>query len=204
MSPEEEAWLASLRPSRIRQVQAGALAWTTVDVIDVDTGEGAAIRPALEAFGIRVNLLRVGQARQLVAALSGEATAPFVVVACHGDEGTIVIPELAEEMERFQPFRRRCGPRELRTFTRLSGNVVIATGCETGTPELAEVFLTGGASAYVAPAGAPFGYASIFAPIFLFYELVERRSLEQAVQRLRAHDAELAMWRLFRSPVKAR
>ena len=199
MSAEEEVWLAGLRPSRIREVQAGALAWTRVDIVDVDTGEGAAIRPPLEAFGIGVNLLRVGQARQLVAALGGQASAPFVVLACHGDQGAIVVPELAAEMERFQPFRRRCGPEELRGFARVPGSVVVATGCETGTPDLAEVFLSAGASAYVAPAGAPFGYASVFAPIFLFYELVERPSLEQAVQRLCAHDAELAMWRLFRS-----
>jgi hypothetical protein len=51
--------------------------------------------------------------------------------------------------------------------------------------------------AYVAPRGAPFGYASLFAPLLLFYELTERRTLRQAVGRLQAHDAELAMWRLY-------
>lgn len=125
---EEDAWLASLRPSRIREVQRGALGWTSVDVVDVDTGEGVAIRPALEAFGVRVSLLRVGQPRHLVAALGGGATAPFVVLVCHGDEGAIVLPELAEEMERLQPFHCRCGPRELRAFARLAG------GCPTADP----------------------------------------------------------------------
>lgn len=198
MTPEEAAWLATLRPSRIRDVQAGALSWTTVDMVDVESGEGVVLRPVLESFGVRVNLFRVGQARHLVNALGGEATAPFLLLACHGDEGRIVIPELAEEIERFQPFHGGCGPDELRSFARLAGSVVIATGCDTGSLELAEAFFAAGASAYVAPAGAPFGYASVFAPIFLFYELAEQRSLDQAVDRLRAHDAELAMWRLFR------
>jgi len=31
----------------------------------------------------------------------------------------------------------------------------------------------------------------------LFYELTERRTLPEAVDRLRAHDAELSMWRLW-------
>jgi hypothetical protein len=75
---------------------------------------------------------------------------------------------------------------------------VISTGCDTGTPELARAFFAGGASAYVAPAGAPFGYASVFAPLLLFYELTEGRSLEQALERLCGHDRELSMWRLFR------
>lgn len=156
MSAEEAAWLATLRPSRIREVQAGALAWTTVDLVDIESGDGTTMRPILESFGVRVNLLRVGQARHLVAALGGEATAPFVLLACHGDEGRIVIPELAEELERYQPFRRRCGPDELRSFARLPGSVVIATGCDTRDSELAEAFLGAGASAHVAPDGAPF------------------------------------------------
>ena len=47
-------------------------------------------------------------------------------------------------------------------------------------------------------AGAPFGYASVFAPAMLFYELTEGRSIDAAVQRLRAHDDELATWQLVR------
>jgi hypothetical protein len=39
--------------------------------------------------------------------------------------------------------------------------------------------------------------ASAFAPLLLFYELTEGRSLERALERLRDHDRELAMWRLF-------
>ena len=135
MSSEEAAWLATLRPSRIRDVQAGALAWTSLDLVDVESGHGALTRPILESFGVRVNLFRVGQARHLVAALGGEAAAPYVLLACHGDGGRIVLPELAEELERFQPFRGRCGPDDLRAFARLAGNTVIATGCEMGGPQ---------------------------------------------------------------------
>lgn len=49
---------------------------------------------------------------------------------------------------------------------------------------------------HVAPDGGPFGYASFFAPVFLFYELTEQRTLTEAVQRLQDHDRELRMWRL--------
>ena len=100
-------------------------------------------------------------------------------------------------MEGFQPFHGSLGPDEVRSITALDGPVVITTGCGTGTDALAQAFLDSGASAYVAPVGAPFGYASVFAPLFLFYELTEGRTLEQAVDRLTGHDAELAMWRLW-------
>ncbi|MFJ2771401.1 hypothetical protein [Streptomyces sp. NPDC087300] len=72
----------------------------------------------------------------------------------------------------------------------------VLTGCDTGDTALLDAFLDAGASACVAPRGGPFGYASLFAPLFLFYELTERRTLPQAVARLRAHDPELAMWHL--------
>jgi hypothetical protein len=192
----EAEWLASLRPSRLREVQAGATSWTAVDLIDIDSGHGAVLRAALETFGIQVNRFPVGQGRHLVQSLAREPRAPFVVLACHGDEGSIVLPELAPQLERYQPFSCRITPEELRSFACFDGATVIATGCDTGHPALVEAVLDCGAGAYVAPDGAPFGYASFFAPVFLFYELTEQRTMAEAVQRLRDHDPELGMWRL--------
>jgi len=193
----ETKWLASLRPSRIREVQAGATCWSEVDLIDIESGTGDALRQALETFGLRVNRFPIGQARHLVQALSGGHRAPFVILACHGDDGSIVLPELDPELERYQPFHEGVSPESLRSFARFDGATVLATGCDTGHPDLVSAVLGSGASAYVAPQGAPFGYASFFAPVFLFYELAEQRTLADAVQRLATHDRELGMWGLF-------
>jgi hypothetical protein len=196
VSSSESSWLASLRPSRIREVQGGALAWTRVRLIDA-SGMGEALRPMLECLGVQVELCRVGQARHLAAALSAPQV-PFVVVECHGDEGSIVLDELAEEVQRFQPFGPRVSPDDVRRVADLHGATVIATGCDMGAEPMADAFLDAGAEAYVAPLGAPFGYASVFAPAMLFYELTEGRSIDAAVERLRAHDDELSMWQLVR------
>jgi hypothetical protein len=120
-----------------------------------------------------------------------------VIIGCHGDAGRILMDDLAEEVARFQPFNGDAGPEEIRAHLRLPGSTVIATGCDTGDPALATAFLDAGAAAYLAPAGAPFGYASLFAPLFFFYELTENRTPAQAATRLRAHDDELAMWWLY-------
>ncbi|WP_244177907.1 hypothetical protein [Streptomyces atriruber] len=198
----EARWLATLRPSRIREVQGGRLAWTRVDLLDIEEGGARALRDALEVFGVQVTYVPVGQPRHLIAALGGDTgaaarpVAPYVIIACHGDEGRVLIPELAPEMARFQPFNGELGPAEVRAHVELPGSVVILTGCDTGDPELVDAFLDAGASACVAPSGAPFGYASLFAPLFLFYELTERRTLREAVAHLRAHDEELSMWHL--------
>ncbi|MFH9423742.1 hypothetical protein [Streptomyces sp. NPDC017529] len=138
-------------------------------------------------------------ARHFLAALDGSRkAAPYVILACHGDEGRILLDGLAPELSAYQPFNDSAGPEEVRAHTRLTDSVVIANGCDTGDPALAEAFLDAGASAYIAPHGAPFGYASVFAPLFLFYELTEQRTLDEAVARLRAHDDELGMWELHR------
>ncbi|MER6282526.1 hypothetical protein [Streptomyces sviceus] len=195
---EEEEWLATQRPSRVREVQAGRLAWTEIDLIDLGGGFARPLRDGLEAFGVQVNYLRVGQARHLVAALDGSRPiAPYVILSCHGDEGRILMEDVAEELARFQPFTGDVGPERVREHFRLPGSVTLATGCDTGDPALADAFLDAGADVYVAPRGAPFGYASMFAPLFFFYELTEQRTPLEAVERLRAHDDELAMWELY-------
>ncbi|OKH97714.1 hypothetical protein A6A06_31545 [Streptomyces sp. CB02923] len=195
---DEATWLATQRPSRLREVQAGQLAWTTVDLLDVESGHARPLRDALEGFGVQVNYLHIGQPRHFVAALDGSRpAAPYVILSCHGDEGRVLMEDLAPELAAYQPFNDTAGPDEVRSHVRLPGSVVIANGCETGAPALADAFLDAGARAYIAPHGAPFGYASVFAPLFLFYELTEQRTLEEAVARLRAHDDELGMWQLY-------
>src|SRR5215213_6091332 len=194
---DEAEWLASLRPSQIRKVQAGATSWAEVVLIDIESGYGSVLRSALETFGLRISRVPVGQARHLVQALSEHAGQQFIILACHGDERSLVLPELAPELERHQPFHRRLSPDNLRSFARFNGAAVIATGCDNGHPALALAVLDCGASSYVAPDGAPFGYASFFAPLDLFYELTEQRSLAEAVSRLRRHDNELGMWQFY-------
>ncbi len=188
----------TVRPSMIRTVAKGASYWTSIDLLDAD-GWGATIRSSLEGFGIKVNRFPVGRGQHVVNVLSGEeASAPYVILAMHGDHDKLLLPSLAEEIAATESFNGALTPEDLSTFVDLPGRVVMSLGCETGTSNLARAFLDHGCAAYIGPEGAPFGYASMFVPMFLFYELTERRSLDEAVERLRRHDQELAMWRLFR------
>jgi len=160
---------------------------------------GETLRSVLENFGIKVNRFPVGRAQHVVNVLSGEeSTAPYVILAMHGDLNQLLLPSLAEEIAATERFNNALTPEDLHTFVDLPGRIVISLGCETGTPELARAFLDHGCTCYIGPEGAPFGYASLFVPTFLFYELTEGRSLDEAVERLRAHDQELSMWRLFK------
>lgn len=181
---------------RSAAVVAGATHWAVLDLIDLGD-DGPAIRALLEQFGLRVNRVPIGQARHLVTALSLHHGTEFVVLDCHGVDGGVVLPELSEELEREQPFHGVLTADDLRGFARFDRATVISTGCDTGMPRLAEAVLACGAAGYLAPAGQPEGHASLFALSYLFYELAEGRSAAAAAERLRGHDAELAMWRYF-------
>lgn len=184
--------------SQIDRVTAGELFWTEVDLFGIDGYEPHALRPALEDFGIRVNYLAIGQPRHLVAALDGQRpVAPYVVLCCHGEDGVLLLPELAAEIAAAQPFNDRLGPDEVRTHFRIPGSTVIVTGCDTGSSELADAFLECGVDRYIAPTDAPEGFAAIFAVLFYFYELTTGRTAEEAMARMRAHDSALAMWRMW-------
>ncbi|MGW0252051.1 hypothetical protein ACWDYH_36040 [Nocardia goodfellowii] len=184
--------------SRIEDVVNGKLAWTEVDLLDIGDNSSPPLRSALEELGIQVNYLQVSQPRHVIAALgSDRPIAPYVIVCCHGGGGSIFLPELGGEVADAQPFAGKMGPVQVREHLRMPGSVVISLGCETGEPALAEAFLQVGASSYVAPTDAPDSYAAFMAALLMFYELTEGRELVDAVERVRAYNDSLAMWRIW-------
>jgi len=197
VSHEERAYLATLRPSRIREVQAGSNGWICVDLIDIESGEAVALRGVLELFGVRVRRFPVGQARHLVRALGGETNAPYVVLACHGDAGRVLLPELADELERFQPLHGSIGPDELRQVAKLSpGSVVTAPAA---TPARRNWRARTSRAALRRTWRRPARRSATRArSLHSCCSTSSRRGrpLERAVERLRDHDRELSMWRL--------
>jgi hypothetical protein len=193
----------------IQEVCDGASSWTSVDLLVGDVGhEGIALRAALEQMGIRVNLFEVGQAKHVVNLLSGhECTASYVILDLHGNKGRFLLPELASQVEATQPFSGCLTPTDLATFVHLPGRVVLSLACSTGCEALAQAFLDHGCVAYIGPEGGPFGYGSFCFAVLLFYELTHRprwiegvlqpAPLNAAVERVRAYDEQMAMFRLF-------
>ena len=185
------------RPVHYRHdaIPAGATEWARVRLIVIDD-EAEALRLALEQFGLRVDLYRIGQARHLVTALSDIAGTEYVVLNCHGEHGDIVLPELAAAIEAQQPVHRRLTSDDLTRYAQFDGALVISTGCTTGTDAMGQAVLAAGATGYLAPTDYPEGHAAFFALTLLFYELTRGRDIHHAVTALRELDPDLAMWRL--------
>ena len=190
----------------IQRIQRGELYWASVDVVDIAIGtEGVALRAALDEFQILVRRFPIGQALHLLKLLSGdEPTAPYVILCCHGVDGAIVLPEPADHFEGPQPVHGILTADALGGRVHLPDRVVIATGCGTGNPELAQAFLDGGCAAYIAPTGGPYGNSVVVAITLLFFGLMRARTLAQSMDRMRHYDDELAIWQLWERGAPAR
>lgn len=183
----------------IQAIQRGDLYWTSADVVDVAVGtEAVALRAALEQFDVQVRRFPIGQARQVLRVLSGDMSpAQHVILCCHGVDGGIVLPKLGEHFEAMQPVHGLLTADALRERVHLPGRVVIATGCETGNPQLAQAFLDGGCAAYIGPTAGPYGDSVVVAIVLLFHELMRGRTLAESMARVRSYDDELSMWQLW-------
>lgn len=179
--------------------QGGASA---VDLVVLDSfPEAHALREVLECFGVRVNARWLGRAKELVDLLTGkEPLAEHVVLACHGDDRGILLPELHPDIAEGEPYVGAIGPEELARFVKLGGGVVICTGCSTGGREFAKAFLDGGCETYIAPEGYPEGSATLFFLLEFFYELLAKEcSVNEAFERAREHDDETRTFRLYQT-----
>jgi hypothetical protein len=165
-----------------------------------NTLEALALRAALEWWGARVTLHLVGMAQDVVRILGGgEPLAEYVVLACHGDERGLILPELVPEVELEQPYHGAITAADFHEFLKLPGKVVLNNGCGLGRPEIAEAFLQAGVRAYIGASDYPDGDSSLFYAFHFFYGLIHNvASIEEAHARASAHDKGTQMFRLYR------
>lgn len=172
----------------------------TIDLIDADDSYFAQpVRTVLEYYGIRVEYHPIGEAKDLVAVLSGAPPlSDCVLIACHGVKRGLCLPELAPRLECKQPYRKVLTPGDLREFLRLPDCLVINTGCLQGTPAFAKAFLNAGCHTYIGATDDPDGHSALFYAIHFFYELHCRgKTVCEAHQLAAGHDSQTRMFKLY-------
>ncbi|MEU6040688.1 hypothetical protein ABZ801_35345 [Actinomadura sp. NPDC047616] len=174
---------------------------TTIDVVAIGHtgGEPHALRGLLAEYGADVRLLPIGAPQHLADVLGGrQSRAEHLVLCCHGDERGILLDELAPEIARSQPFNDVLTPENAAELTRLSGTLVVSTGCMTGTEAFAEAFMRGGCSAYIAPEDYLEGTAAIaFVSVFYYHLLQLKTPLPDAVRLAANLGGDTTLFRLW-------
>ena len=148
-----------------------------VHILALDTGhEPHALRAACECWGAEVTATWVGNSAQIVDFLSGKPPHDLILLAGHGAPDAVRLPPLEESVAATYPYRDRITATQFRAFVRLEGACVVSLCCESGTPAMADAFLSGGASLYIGPSGSPDGSAALMYALELLYAvLVERK-----------------------------
>lgn len=123
-----------------------------------NTGEALLIRSILESLNAVTMMHLIGTPNDFLAAVDqGDSAPPYLVISGHGDENGFVMGEFIEEIDISALKNGSLPAASLHGSVRLPGTVVFSTACESGRPEFANAFLSGGASAYIAAADLPDG-----------------------------------------------
>ena len=171
-----------------------------MDIISIDdTHEAIAARSIIEWFGGITRTYFIGKAQDVVKLLGGgEKLSPNILLMCHGVDEGIVLPELAEEIAKTQPYNKYLTAENLKEFLKLDGQLVLNTGCKTGKRDFADAFINAGARYYIGPVDYPEGDASLIYVINFYYYLIAKNlSIIEAHEKAKSIDSETVMFELF-------
>ncbi len=163
-----------------------------------DGGEAHALREVAERFFATVDFVGIGETRDLIETLNAGQDVALVVLCCHGKDGAILMPELAEPLASQQPFQGPLTPDHIRTHVTLHGRRILCTGCSTGVAQMGAAFLDAGCEWFVAPDGYPDGAETfMFTTHFLYLLLHRGMNVGDAVEMARRAENDRGLFRLY-------
>lgn len=152
-------------------------------ILEIDSAlEAQAIRAIAECLGISVSVTWVANSKQVVDFLSQTPPHELIFICGHGDEHGLLLPSLADEVKSQFPFNDVLTPADLSSFLRLNGNVVVSTGCASGTEKMASTFLNNGAQCFIAPADYPDGNEALLFSLHFLFALLKARNPRDAFE----------------------
>jgi hypothetical protein len=135
-------------------------------------GEALALRAGLEQLGVEVRLIPIATPDDLIDLVSSDPSdrPPALILSCHGDDRGILMPGLDTEISAGWRFRGPFTPKLALEHVRLSRcEIVLSTGCATGSEDMGTAFVARSAEIYIAPPGYPRGNAAFMTALVFFY-----------------------------------
>lgn len=160
-----------------------------ITLIDIGaTDEARLLRTLLEQLGAEIRLIRPGKPSDVFANLDFYGAPPdLVILSAHGDMDGLIFAEMAEGVDTLVLPGDRITPDVIAANADFAPVPVLSTACMSGIPEFAGAILKAGASAYVAPQGAPDGVdIPLFVHMLFHKAMVEEMTFAQAVERANA------------------
>lgn len=164
---------------------------TPVCIVDYgDPAEAGLARDLLEGLGAVPLLHRPGTPDDFLLVLGQEADAPpFLLLCGHGDEICFVFGAYGPDIDPSALVGASTPPAAIAHRVRLTGSVVVSTGCLTGRAAMGQAFLRGRVRAYIAPDGYPSGPDALLLVAHFFHRcLGHGNGWEEAWQHAAAYD----------------
>ena len=144
-----------------------------ITAVDGTGNEPEALRQTLEVFGFFVATKYVARPRDMIAVLEDQLPfhADFLIFSCHGQNGTIVMPQLGESIYEPDEPRENFSAAEVARYCKLSGKTILNLGCTTGQENIAGIFAKN--NQYIAPLDYVAGNSALYFVVRFFYEIAQ-------------------------------
>ncbi len=163
--------------------------------------EAEAIRQSAEYFGYQVVMKYLGRPNDFLKLLRGEDPLfnglEIWILSVHGDEGKFILPELDPSIYQEHEPRHPIGVETLTDKITLNQQLILNTGCTLGSESLAQLFLSGGAKAYIGATDYVEGNAGLLFCIRFLYEWMKGAELATVFAQAAAVDQETGLFRLY-------
>lgn len=163
--------------------------------------EPEAIRQTAEYFGYQVVVKYLGRPNDFLKLLRGEDLLfnglETWIFSVHGDEGKFILPELAPSIYQEHEPRQPIGVETLTDQITLNRQLILNTGCSLGNESLAQLFIAGGAQAYIGATDYVEGNAGLLFCVRFLYEWMKGVALAAAFTQAAAVDQETGLFRLY-------
>jgi len=131
------------------------------------------MRQTLEVFGFFVATKYVARPKDMIDILENNIPFPwdYLIISCHGENGAILMPLLAESIYEPDEPRGNFSAAEIERYCKLSGKTVLNLGCTTGQENIAGVFAK--QNQYIAPTDYVAGNSALYFAVRFFYEIAQ-------------------------------
>lgn len=134
--------------------------------------EVQALRASCEYWGAEVSVTWAGNANQIVDFFSSSPTHDIIILAGHGDEDGLCLPEITANYKD----QTKIHPEDFAEFLRRKANILLNTSCCGGTPAMTRTFLTARAKAYIAHPDYPDGSEALLVSLRFLYPVLTQES----------------------------
>ena len=165
----------------------------------VDTCHSVMLRGLLEELGAVVLVHNIGCPQDFLKIIGqGEAIAPYLIIACHGDDNGIVFGDYMEGIDASMLVKESMPADCVVNHVKLPGCFVINLGCGCGDEKMARAFLSGGVNGYVGTDPNPnASNHSLFLAHFFHSIIDHKKTAVEAWEAAAAYDSESRLYLLY-------